>query len=136
MKKVVQIIIEKEPFEARFQHEQAPETCAQFECLLPWKQRLIHARWSGEACWIPLGGLNMNVGLENATSYPRPGEVIFYPGGLSETEVLIAYGTVRFGSKVGQLAGNPFLIITEKLDQLAAIGRSILWSGAKEIVFR
>ena len=62
--------------------------------------------------------------------------MIVYPGGISETEVLIAYGSVRFASKVGQLAGNPLLTITDKLDRLAEIGREILWSGAKKIVFR
>jgi hypothetical protein len=29
-------------------------------------QKLIHARWSGEACWIPLGDFKLGVGPENA----------------------------------------------------------------------
>src|SRR3954454_12128106 len=41
--------------------------------------------WSGEACWIPLGSLHFGVGCENATSYPGPGQILLYPGGLSET---------------------------------------------------
>lgn len=131
--KKVQIMIGREVFEARFQDEQAPRTCARFRTLLPWTQRIIHVRWSGEACWIPLGDFDLKVGFENATSHPRPGEVIFYPGGVSEAEILIAYGPVRFASRAGQLAGNPFLIITEKLDRLAEIGRAILWSGAQDI---
>jgi hypothetical protein len=53
---------------------------------------------------------------------------------LSETEILLAYGGVRFSSKAGQLAGTPFLTITERLDALASIGRSILWGGAQDIV--
>jgi hypothetical protein len=118
------------------QHERAPRTCELFLSLLPWNQKLIHARWSGEACWIPLGERNLNLGLEDATSYPRPGEVLLYPGGISETEVLIAYGAARFASKAGQLAGSPFLIVTEQLERLAKIGREILWSGARDIEFR
>jgi hypothetical protein len=136
MKQFVTIVIGEEEFKARFQYEQAPQTCARFASLLPWTQQLIHVRWSGEGCWIPLGNLDLNIGYENATSYPRPGEVIVYPGGVSETEVLIAYGSVRFASKAGQLAGNPLLTITDKLDRLAEIGRETLWSGAKKIVFR
>jgi hypothetical protein len=68
---------------------------------LPYQERLIHVRWSGEACWIPLGDLDLGVGYENATSYPAPGQLLLYPGGVSETEILLAYGSVRFASKVG-----------------------------------
>ena len=49
-------------------------------------------RWSGEACWISLGDLDFELGYENHTSYPAPGDVILYPGGISETEILLAYG--------------------------------------------
>jgi hypothetical protein len=70
--------------------------------MLPYRERLIHVRWSGEACWIPLGDLDFGLGYENATSYPAPGQLLLYPGGVSETEILLAYGSVRFASKVGQ----------------------------------
>src|SRR5690348_16225164 len=93
-------------FRARFERAAAPLTCARFERMLPYRECLIHARWSGEACWIPLGGLDLGAGYENATSYPAPGQLLFHPGSISETEILLAYGSVRFASKVGQLAGN------------------------------
>jgi len=76
--------------------------------MLPYRERLIHVRWSGEACWIPLGDLDLSLGYENATSYPILGQMLLYLGGISETEILLAYGSVRFASKVGQLAGNHF----------------------------
>ena len=41
---------------------------------------------------------------ENATTYPLPGEVLLYPGGVSETELLVPYGRTQFGSKAGLLA--------------------------------
>ena len=129
------VTIAGERFTARFLRDRAPETCARFAELLPYRQRLFHVRWSGEACWIPLGGFQFGVGFEDATSHPAPGEVILYPGGLSETEILIAYGAVRFASKAGQLAGNPFLKIEGKLDRLAEIGRSTLANGACEVLF-
>ena len=103
--------------------------------MLPYHERLIHVRWSGEACWIPLGALDLGLGHENATSFPAPGQILLYPGGISETEILLAYGPVRFASKVGQLAGNHFLTIVEGLDQLRPLGELTLWQGAQDIEF-
>jgi hypothetical protein len=122
-------------FTARFEREAAPQTCARFESLLPYRERIIHVRWSGEACWIPLGAFDFGVGYENATSYPAPGQLLLHPGGVSETEILLGYGAVRFASKAGQLAGNYFLTITDGLDRLRPLGEMILWHGAQEIAF-
>jgi hypothetical protein len=122
-------------FEARMEEELAPKTCAKFASLLPYRAQIIHVRWSGEACWIPLGDLDLGLTYENHTSYPAPGDVILYPGGISETEILLAYGGVRFASKVGQLAGNHFITITKGRENLAALGRLTLWHGAQDILF-
>jgi hypothetical protein len=122
-------------FTARFEDTDAPRTCAKFRTLLPYRQRIIHVRWSGEACWIPLGDFDLGLTAENHTSYPAPGQVLLYPGGISETEILLAYGGVRFASKVGQLAGNHFLTIVEGNENLASLGKLVLWSGAQDIVF-
>jgi len=122
-------------FTARFESAAAPKTCAKFASLLPYRERIIHVRWSGEACWIPLGDLDLGLGYENHTSFPAPGQIILYPGGISETEILLAYGGVRFASKVGQLAGNHFLTIIEGKDQLPALGKMTLWQGAQDILF-
>ena|SRR5665213_3399954 len=122
-------------FRARLETELAPKTCAYFQTLLPWRKKIVHVRWSGEGCWIPLGDEPLGFPIENATSYPAPGQLIFYPGGFSEAEILLAYGGVRFASKLGQLAGNHFLTITGGLDQLAELGRKALWEGAQDIVF-
>jgi hypothetical protein len=120
-------------FDARFETVAAPKTVAVFKRLLPYENKIIHVRWSGEAVWIPLGELDLGLAYENHTSYPAPGQMIVYPGGISETEILLAYGGVRFASKVGQLAGNHFLTITSGLDKLAELGRAVLWEGAKPI---
>jgi len=122
-------------FRAKLEREKAPKTCAKFETLLPYRQRIIHVRWSGEGCWIPLGELDLGLTYENHTSYPAPGEIIVYPGGISETEILLAYGSVHFASKVGQLAGNHFLTITESRENLRPLGELTLWHGAQDIVF-
>ena len=122
-------------FRARFEDARAPKTCARFRALLPYRERIIHVRWSGEACWIPLGELDLDLPFEDATSYPAPGQVILYPGGISETEILLAYGPTRFASKAGQLAGNHFLTVVEGLERLHPLGRLILQEGAQDIVF-
>jgi Protein of unknown function (DUF3830) len=120
-------------FDARFESAAAPKTVAVFRKLLPYENKIIHVRWSGEGVWIPLGEHEFGLTYENHTSYPAPGQMIVYPGGISETEILLAYGAVQFASKMGQLAGNHFLTITSGLDKLAELGRAVLWEGAKPI---
>ena len=122
-------------FSARMEEELAPKTCEKFRTLLPFHNQIIHARWSGEAAWIPLGDTNLGLDFENHTSHPAPGQVLLYPGGYSETEILFPYGGARFASKVGQLAGNHFLTVIEGQEQLADLGKLVLWHGAQAIVF-
>jgi hypothetical protein len=113
----------------------APLTVAAFLKLLPYRQKLIHVRWSGEGCWVPLGDFKLGVGFENHTSHPSAGDILFYPGGYSETEIILAYGGCSFSSKMGPLAGNHFLTITEGREQLMKLGNKVLWEGAQDVVF-
>ena len=122
-------------FEARWEREDAPRTCEAFDALLPFRQKIIHVRWSGESAWIPLGDLRTDVDFENHTSHPAPGEILLYPGGFSETEILFPYGGTLFASIVGQLAGNHFLTVTEGHENLRPLGELCLWEGAQDIVF-
>lgn len=122
-------------FRARMEEERAPKTCAAFAKLLPFEQKVIHVRWSGESTWIPLGDFDLGVSYENHTSHPAPGQVLVYPGGISETEILLPYGGCLFASIVGQLAGNHFLTVVEGNENLRALGERTLWHGAQDIVF-
>lgn len=122
-------------FSAQMEEADAPETCLAFSKLLPFQNKIIHVRWSGEAVWVPLGEFDVGVGYENHTSHPSRGDVLVYPGGYSETEILIAYGSACFASKMGQLAGNHFLTIVEGNEHLYELGQLVLWEGAKDIVF-
>lgn len=123
-------------FEARLEIERAPETCKRFVELLPFENKVIHSRWSGEAVWIPLGDLDIGLQFENHTCHPSRGDILLYPGGYSETEILFTYGSASFASKMGRLAGNHFLTLTNGHEQLEEFGRRVLWSGAQDIVFR
>jgi hypothetical protein len=122
-------------FTARLEQAAAPNTCAAFSELLPFRNKIIHVRWSGEAVWVPLGDLNLGLDYENHTSHPSRGDILLYPGGISETEILFPYGSTCFASKMGQLAGNHFLTIEDGREQLAELGRMVLWEGAQDILF-
>ena len=122
-------------FRARMEEELAPKTCTFFRGVLPFRQKVIHVRWSGESTWIPLGDYEVGVGFENHTSHPAPGQILLYPGGISETEILLPYGGCHFSSIVGQLAGNHFLTVIEGNENLRPLGEMTLWQGAQEIVF-
>jgi hypothetical protein len=130
------LIITAGPFRltARLERDHAPLTCAAFLKLLPFKENLLHVRWSGESTWVPLGNLSVPVPAENATTYPLPGEILLYPGGVSETEILIPYGRTQFGSKAGLLAGNHFMTVVSGSEHLAELGRMTLWQGAQPIM--
>ena len=131
----IRVIAGPYTFEGRLETELAPKTSESFLARLPFVSQTVHVRWSGEAVWIPLGDYKFDVDYENHTSFPAPGQVILYPGGISETEILLAYGGVRFASKVGQLAGNHFLTVIDNLENLSVLGKMTLWQGAQDIVF-
>jgi hypothetical protein len=121
-------------FIASLQEESAPQTCAALRKMLPFQNKLIQARWSGEAAWVPMGDFPVGVGYENHTSHPAPGELLLYTGNLSETEILFPYGACLFSSKLGQLAGNHFATIVEGQHQLKKMGQLVLWEGAQDIL--
>lgn len=132
---LVDVTIGQRKLRGRLETRNAPVTCDAFRALLPLEKKLLHARWSGEAAWAPLQTEPSQIPPENVTCYPAPGQLLFYPGGLSEPEILVPYGSCAFASKAGALAGNHFLTITEGLDWLAVIGRELLHQGAQPITF-
>ena len=121
-------------FRARLEEQDAPKTAAAIRGLLPLRSRLVHCRWSGESTWVPMGDRRLAVDFENHTSHPAPGQVLVYPGGISEMEILFPYGATMFSSRVGQLAGNHFATVTEGREHLAEVGRLALWEGAQDFL--
>jgi len=122
-------------FKAKLEIEQAPQTCARFLELLPFRSKVIHSRWSGEAVWVPMGDFDTKLDFENHTRFPSRVDILLYPGGFSETEILFAYGSSSFASKMGALAGNHFMSIVEGDENLSEFGRWVLWEGAQDIEF-
>jgi hypothetical protein len=120
-------------FGARLLESEAPRTCEAFLTRLPIEGRVIHARWSGESVWFPMDPVGIDVPAENQTCHPSRGDLLYYPGGVSEKELLIPYGSAVFSSKVGLLQGNHFANITEGLYKLPEMGRKVLWEGAQKI---
>jgi len=120
-------------FVGRLHKDKAPETCDVFLSMLPMRSKFIHVRWSGEGIWIPFGELRTGLQLENHISHPAKGEMLFYPGGVSEMELILSYGRCCFASQYGQLPGNHFLTIVEGLEKLDEFGKKVLWEGAQEI---
>ena len=136
MVQLLKIVAGPFTFKARLEEQRAPKTAAAIRAMLPFKSKLVHCRWSGESTWVPMGetkvGGSAGLGYENHTSHPAPGEMLVYPGGISETEILFPYGATLFASKVGQLAGNHFATVIEGNDKLAEVGRLTLWEGAQD----
>jgi len=127
------LLLNAGPFQfiGRLETADAPLTCQAVLSALPLSGHLLHVRWSGEATWVPFGARSLGVPAENATSHPLPGQVLLYPGGVSEMEILLPYGPTHFASKAGVLAGNHFLTLTSGLEQLKELGRLTLWKGAQ-----
>jgi hypothetical protein len=132
------IRVGEQEFSARWE-DGAPRTREALMRWLPIRSRLIHCKWSGESTWIPFGDRRPDVGFENHTSHPAPGDLLIYTGEISECEILFPYGACSFSSRVGQLAGNHFATLIPDdgwLDRLREVGRRVLWEGAQEIEIR
>ena len=121
------------PFIAELLEDEAPETCKAMIAALPIEGRVIQARWSGEAAWLPMDEFGIEAPLENATSHPSKRDLLYYPGGISEKEMFIPYGSACFSSRVGQLQGNHFATIVEGAERLREMGRRVLWEGSQKI---
>jgi hypothetical protein len=131
----VRVVIGTDIFPARLQRDLAPASCTRLLGLLPYRAKVIHARWSGEAFWSPLAAVWPRATIlpsENATGFPAPGQIILFAREGSEPELLLPYGTSRFACKAGPIAGNPVLSIENGLARLTELGREILWHGAKD----
>ena len=98
--------------------EKAPRSCAAVRGLLPLTDRLMQARWSGEAAWISIDHLELDIDFENHTVTRPRASCWCIPGFISVKEVLVPYGASVFGSRAGFLPGNHFATIVSGQEQL------------------
>ncbi len=122
-------------FTARVEWSLSPITCREFCAILPFRSKLVQARWSGEAAWIPLADFDLKVPQESVTGNPEAGEILFHPADHSECEILLPYGKSVFRCVHGPLVGNRFLTIVEGKDKLAKVGELVLRHGQQDITF-
>lgn len=123
-------------FTARLEADAAPRSVAWFRGIVPYEAKILQARWSGFSAWVPLGVDRVDVPVEAATYLPRAGELLLYPGGASEPEILFPYGPSIFTSVAGPLVGNQFLTVVDGLEALPELGRRVQWDGAQDVSFR
>jgi hypothetical protein len=119
-------------FPGIIEHGTAPLAAAWLVKQFPLRGGLQHARWSGEAAWLPLAGAPQLV-PENATAHPRPGQILLYAGAASQAELLIPYGACAFASKAGTLAGSPVITLHGSLDDLVALGGLLIEKGTQDL---
>ena len=130
---MIRLTIGPRQFLGRLELEQAPTTCAAIRALFPLRGRILQARWSGEALWIPLGDRRLGLGAENARTHPASGELLLYPGDVSQMEILVPYGQTHFGCKYGELAGNHFATILDAGAEWTDFGEHVWWRGAQDV---
>lgn len=118
-------------FSLRLERTRSPHSCAALEACLPLRAEIRQARWSGEAGWVPLGSGSWDVPLEHAMRYPAPGQLLLYPGGLSEPELLVPYGSTAFASRAGELAGNHVLTMLDGPDAFRTLEALLVGGGTQ-----
>jgi hypothetical protein len=126
-------------FEATLEEGDAPHTVEAVLRLLPIRSKLVQAPWCGEAAAIDMSDSGFDLpnseheSFENHTTHPAPGDLIIYPGGFSDIEILFAYGPAIFARRFGNLAGNHFASVVAGRENLKELGRRLLWDGAQDI---
>lgn len=128
----VQLSVGAFRFRGRWEARAAPASVAWLAARLPLDGHALHARWSGEAGWMPLE-VPAVLAAENAVAYPQRGQLLLYPGARSGPELLIPYGACAFASKAGSLAGNHVITLAGDLEALREMGETLLRKGAQPL---
>jgi hypothetical protein len=119
-------------FTGRLESAAAPKSVAWLLAQLPLKGAALHARWSGEAAWLPLEH-EVALDEENAVTHPHPGQILLYAGPKSVPELLIPYGFCVFACRVGTLAGNHVITLVTDSSSLSSLGHALLYEGAQPV---
>jgi hypothetical protein len=136
---VLKITVGNLVFQAQLEVADAPHTAEGILKLLPISGKLVQAPWCGEAGSLDMSESGFDLGnsehesFENHTTHPSPGNLLIYPGGFSDPEILFAYGPAIFARRFGNLAGNHFATVTSGGERFKELGRLLQWEGAQEI---
>src|SRR5271156_6932068 len=98
------------PSDAHFE-EKASKTCAAFKERLPIESSIVHVPAAAKRCGFRLAIMISALASKTIEAIRRRDRSP-YPGGIGETEILLAYGGVPFASKLGQVAGKHFITLT------------------------
>ena len=121
-------------FVARLEEELAPATVAAFRRLLPLESRIIHARWSGESCWIPFGRPRRRLRPRERDVLPGAGAAALLSGRRQrDGDPVSVRADARSRARPGCWPGNHFATIVEGVDRLGELGRKVLWEGAQPL---
>jgi hypothetical protein len=119
-------------FKGRLEAAAAPKSVAWLSAQLPLNGAALHARWSGEAAWLPLEH-EVALDAENAVTHPQPGQILLYAGPKSVPELLVPYGFCVFACRAGTLAGNHVITLEDDFSCLASLGHALLYTGAQPL---
>ena len=124
-------------FEAELLDELAPKTCQAFWDLLPLRQRVGHAKFSGHVLYI-FPGITLDV-MENSRCVGViPGEILFNPHLTNKPahpkEVIFVYGPALIRDSFGYAPSNLFARITQNVEEFTKIGKRIDEEGREYVV--
>ncbi len=150
----LEISIEGRVFVADLLEDSAPKTCKKVLSLLPIESYVLHARWCGNAIFIPEVP-RMRLEPENRTILCTAGDILWGPEDFFQGdffhdpqykgELFIAYDEAIFQGKwarccrlpdVGPIPTNLFAKISENLEELKELGERVQKEGMKNITVK
>jgi hypothetical protein len=114
--------------------EAAPVTVTAFDKQLPFTRTFMHARVSGQECWID-NAPELDIIQENASVFTEPGEVVIGPLKPARTKTSTCMG-IYYGEGKGLDCCNIFgKVVDEDLALLKELGNKIWRQGEQELSF-
>ncbi len=110
----------------------APVTSKAFLSILPFTRTFYHARVSGQEIWID-NVPSLDIIQENASIFPKPGEVVFGPANPIRVKTANCFG-IYYGEGKGLDACNIFAkVIESDMQKLVELGNNIWKNGSQEL---